>query len=492
MANIAEVAKDKVTPGIKKVIISVIRKALDPKFDDAEYKQVTSKTFSKWLLAKVIGQKEVVGVMGIFDKKKYGMFGLLCVLDEYRGRGIATHLIRKAKNEFNELQWTTLRPLGDDLKRFYESQGGKIYKMVPTPDGKVLDYWIWKRQPDPEYYKSFMMVGNVGLYWPALIEILTKHGWKQVEAYTKGHPMYLHFEPYYNTKQYDRDYFNEPKCGLKSILPDNEKAILVDKVKLHVNMKNAEPQVYKEHLAKSYVIEDKKDIDLAVAKIGDCKTPYIIKPTGKGALGGIGIAICSKQDLRALIDKSRFKQFLISEYIDNPMLFEGRKFHIRRYMLVIANGKKLKSDWKLWKRGKIMTAKLPYQQSNYHNPDIHDTHMKSTDDNYFTPEHLPDRKFEESFEKQTSEICSGLFHLVSDIKSVPEADDAYEIFALDLLPDDKGNLYLLEVNEKVGYLPADATRPKNWRPEKKEPEAHVRFSYDRYQFIYDNVVSKIE
>ena len=73
--------------------------------------------------------------------------------------------------------------------------------------------------------------------------------------------------------------------------------------------------------------------------------------------------------------------------------------------------------------GRIFTAKEEYKNEDFSNPDIHDTHMKSTDYDYFFPLHFnkanigrDDITFETVYKifKQIKEIFIGVAKLLSE------------------------------------------------------------------------------
>lgn len=84
---------------------------------------------------------------------------------------------------------------------------------------------------------------------------------------------------------------------------------------------------------------------------------------------------------KALQLLKKYKNVIISNYILKPLLFNGLKFHFRTYFIPsIVNG-----HFKVHYLDicPIYTAKLPYQEKDYYNADIHDTHLKSTAKDYF-------------------------------------------------------------------------------------------------------------
>jgi len=77
----------------------------------------------------------------------------------------------------------------------------------------------------------------------------------------------------------------------------------------------------------------------------------------------------------------KYKNVIISNYILKPLLFKGLKFHFRTYFIPsIVNGQFKVHYLDICP---IYTAKLPYQEKDYYNADIHDTHLKSTAKDYF-------------------------------------------------------------------------------------------------------------
>lgn len=129
--TIHEKTKDKVS----RTEITQFLKLSFPAFNEKEYTQVTSKTFSKWVLAYI--ESELVGAMALFKKERYIMFGLLAVSPDHRKKGIATKLIEYIRKNYHKLKWTTTDA---GLHKFYEKFGAKIVKSY-SHSGKTFNMW---------------------------------------------------------------------------------------------------------------------------------------------------------------------------------------------------------------------------------------------------------------------------------------------------------------------------------------------------------------
>lgn len=193
---------------------------------------------------------------------------------------------------------------------------------------------------------------------------------------------------------------------------------------------------------------------------------YIIRPCGMVFCGGKDIIIVSSKDEYAeartyygwlVEDYSHHRnkslrdvKVIISEYIISPLLFEGKKFHLRLYLLVIPEPHfkcKIARHF-----GKILTAQKPYIPDDFTDKDVHDTHVGSTSIPMFFPEHFPDPEFLPYINDQLDELELELAVLAKETTPFPEqAKAAYEVFGLDIMVLSDGSIKLLEINDRVGY-----------------------------------------
>lgn len=167
---------------------------------------------------------------------------------------------------------------------------------------------------------------------------------------------------------------------------------------------------------------------------------YILKPVGV-ASSGAGITVFSNnEEYRKACAKIRgkWKEGVVCRYIDNPLLFQGKKFHLRCYLFVATAG-----VWSLYPDAKILTAGAPYKKGNYTSSLIHDTHARTTPANYF---------FRQEFsQEEQKRIWPSVEFIAESVAACPfagypDADVSYDVLGLDILVDDTWHCWLLEAN----------------------------------------------
>jgi len=148
---------------------------------------------------------------------------------------------------------------------------------------------------------------------------------------------------------------------------------------LYFNMLKLNKEFTNKHMAKTFYLKNDTKYQNGV---------YIARPISilhgtQIQRGGKDIVIYNDykgfSKARQLFKK--YKTVIISNYILKPLLFNGLKFHFRTYFIPsIVNG-----HFKVHYLDicPIYTSKLPYQEKDYYNADIHDTHLKSTAKDYF-------------------------------------------------------------------------------------------------------------
>lgn len=177
------------------------------------------------------------------------------------------------------------------------------------------------------------------------------------------------------------------------------------------------------------------------------------------------------------------KGVILCEYFVDPLLFKNLKFHIRSYMMIRKyknTENKYTWDWSFFPQAKILTAKLPYVKKDWANKEIHDTHVGSTQDDYYFPQ---DFNFRSDILKyiytQINIICKAVFILVrdSDMKTYDEAVNSFEVLGLDFMILENYDVKILEVNNKLGYgvIHRESNKVKT-------------FTYDFFKWIYDNAI----
>jgi predicted nucleotidyltransferase len=136
---------------------------------------------------------------------------------------------------------------------------------------------------------------------------------------------------------------------------------------------------------------------------------------------------------------------LISEYIEDIQLHGGKKFHLRIYFMASILFGKYKTF--TWNNGEVFTALNRYARGSM-DPSVTDTHGSSTfgDINLFI-NGLPKEQYRHII--KISELLTTI--LGQTIKLYSETENAFEVFAIDLLIRKNNVPVLMEVNSRVGY-----------------------------------------
>ena len=236
----------------------------------------------------------------------------------------------------------------------------------------------------------------------------------------------------------------------------NDKDFLSDKD----NLPNI---IQKKYQMKTYLINLKKS-DLEDYKKLFKNKIYILKPA-RGR-EGIGIKIVDNYEdffnyLRDDIKKYNFKKikrlddWVLQEYIINPSLYLERKFHLRIYFMVFEN------NLYLYPHYLIITAKKKYQNKNFHNKDIHDSHYGNSIRNKIFPEDTNYKKKEVEFiQEQVFNVFKFLKSKMKKFACYSEDKNCYEIFAMDAMLTEDLKLKVLEINARIGTKGLDLMNRK--------------------------------
>ena len=373
-----------------------------------------------------------------------------------------------------------------------------IYKKVRDVDCDNLRHTVVVSKTEKQ--KTFAIHDKQGLNHTRLVDILTDHKWKQVDIKTPNADFawvgatvggdFLRYE----------DSIYEIKTTLKNILKGNgvkgfstsdpdypyTKNVITDKAQLYIEMSKKCPEICKKYMAESWLLSDEK----RVAEYSEADDGVlIIKPLGVGAGGGEGIVyVTNKEELAEFTNAIKrrkqskdkgSKEYLVSKYIRNPMLIEGKKFHLRMYFMVCMRPNN-KSDWFLFEEGKIITAELPYKDADYMNKKIHDTHFKSTKKNRLFPESrelgIGDKEVKNIMQQMREVLRCAYDVYKPHIASTRESKYGFEVFGCDFMVTSDVGVKLLEINARHDYGVNDV--------KKEAPEVYERFCSDFWDWIY--------
>ena len=222
------------------------------------------------------------------------------------------------------------------------------------------------------------------------------------------------------------------KINLKNSLLTNliEDEPLTNKIELH-------KQFPKEKFIKPFeIISLNKKLEEQVSEFTGIK---ILKPSDGYSGRGIFIVQNKQEVLKRLRnDNTTYSEkFLLQDYVMEPALIKGHKFHLRVLVLGIDNRKFI------YHLAPYYVAKAPFKQDNFLETGIHDTHW-NPEFKEFYPQTLPDewtKKVSLSFLKK---VFSEL-----ELKSAWNSRNSYYLFGVDIMFDKK-NPVLLEINNKIG------------------------------------------
>ena len=329
---------------------------------------------------------------------------------------------------------------------------------------------------------TYLIQDNQGLYHDRLREILNSKGFveltKQQALATPNKYVDFFWMGQSNTEgnRFDKDLYQINSTLITMLWRDKThtqgKDAISNKQLLYQNMKKYFPDICSKHMAKTYLLKDiqsLKDISFFENELSDMSSSpetnssedsftkgnmlnkiYIVKPVGHGACAGVGVTVVTNdrelEEARRELSK-RFRNIIVSEYIQNPLLYEGRKFHIRMYILINSD-----SSWSFWKRGKAMTAKISYKRGDWTNKAIHDSHGETTPkDIYFPEDILPKEKYDHIYQ-QIELILGAAANIVKPhVKCYEESKNCCEVFGIDFMITDDYTVKLIEINAEAGY-----------------------------------------
>lgn len=271
-------------------------------------------------------------------------------------------------------------------------------------------------------------------------------GWKLLT--TPGEEItYIHQDPTGATRE--RAYYATP-CLVKNSLLNTTLDLVCDKSILYTKMQRYIPET--------------EPLSSFQFKSG----VFIAKPAGVGAYKGEGITIVrSVADLsraRREIAKNKNWTGIISRYINNPLLFQGRKFHVRVYMIVTSA-----RTYSVFSRSHIFTAKLKYVPGKYEKS-YSDSHGTTTEEDWEFEKDFPDSS---PLRVKIEEVCAEIWNVIGDqLECYTPSKYGYEVIAPDIMFDENLNPWLLEVNRKVGLAPHG------------NPESYAGFMFDFYSWVF--------
>jgi len=236
---------------------------------------------------------------------------------------------------------------------------------------------------------------------------------------------------------------------------------VIDKFKLYLFMKKNYEDIYKKYMIEQYEFDIYDIYPFKYKNLFENGKLWILKIVEGGSGKHIYVIhnyiefVKKIKDLQKLDDNTikKYPTFVLSEYINNPLTFNNKKFHIRMYYMFNPSNQK----GYLHKYGCIYTAEKDYVQKNYNNKKIHDTHFGSTPADYYFP-HEFINLYSKDVILDIYEQLKEIFHyikLLSKGECYPESNKCYQIYGADIMITDDFRVKLIEINSRIGIATYD-------------------------------------
>jgi hypothetical protein len=268
---------------------------------------------------------------------------------------------------------------------------------------------------------------------------------------------------------YDPLFFKQ-KTAIKNTLGEHHQ--LINKSELYNTIKKLIPNGIK-YLPKSY---NEKEIEHAFNN-NTIKYPLIVKKDNVPQQQAIRIVLSKEEYYKAIKELGIKNDAMASEYITNPLLIDGKKFHLRiLFLLSVISGITRCSVFPVYR---VRTAELPYINGDYLNDKIHLTGGHNTTQLYEYPEDLKNFGYDINTIEKNLNACNKTICIamtMANVKNYPESYAGYHIYGADIMITDDYCPYLLEINSKPGFTRMGDTE-KGYTVEYVKHFSHRLFSF---------------
>jgi len=282
------------------------------------------------------------------------------------------------------------------------------------------------------------------------------------------------------TKRWNYDpLFFKQNAAIKNTLGDHHK--LINKSELYNTIKKIIPNGIK-YLPKSYTVEELEKQFNHSGGGNAVAFPLILKKDKIPQQQGIKIIMSKEEYYKAKKELNITNDAIISEYVANPLLLDGKKMHLRvYYLLSIMSGI---TRCTVHDEYRIHLANDPYKKEDWLNPDIHISGAISRTKNrrYYWPDDVS-RQYDidlinEKMLKFNKIICMAF--TLSNAKNYPESYAGYHIYGADVMITDDFNVYLIEINDRPGFR--FLQNEEGWE------ECSRKFSHRLFSFILNSTI----
>lgn len=267
---------------------------------------------------------------------------------------------------------------------------------------------------------------------------------------------FLHINKFF----YNNRFYKYPKyfCNLLNVEYLDS---IINKYNMNQNLIKINPNAYSEYLLENFLI----------TQLDKYQFPglYILRPINEFKGKNIHY-VSSLEEVKKSIQffKNYYKnQVVATKYITNPLLFDGRKFHLRLYLLTAILDNKFYAF--LADFGKIFTTAKPFNLELPFEKDRHDSHGESSTEYYFYPndftkEHITPAVSKTNHKKINQAIKNlsiDLAKLIGSDKSkllYPDAKNGYYFYGMDVMITHDMKPILIEINTKPGLSNPDKSK----------------------------------
>lgn len=252
----------------------------------------------------------------------------------------------------------------------------------------------------------------------------------------------------------NRNHPNYSKCEIVNQLQNvNPLGNKKDQYNIHLNYYKTRPDYVP--LTISFNRNSLEELkQLFVCNPRDDPPVYIVKPENSLSRTGVGVVRNYLELMSHLDHYSDYQEWIIQDYIDNPLLFNNKKFHFRIYVIYVQTENSTTAY--LSKQGFIYTANKEFESDTF-DPNIVLSGENSKNNVFYIPE-----DFTRSFGKQVWDNMvypqivkitrETLRSTVEHLKCPAKKQKCFKILGYDILINKDFKCFLAEINARnVSY-----------------------------------------
>ena len=252
----------------------------------------------------------------------------------------------------------------------------------------------------------------------------------------------------------NRNHPNYSKCEIVNQLQDvNPLGNKKEQYNIHLNYYKTRPDYIP--LTISFNRNSLEELkQLFVSNPRDEPPVYIVKPENSLSRTGVGIVRNYLELMSHLDHYSDYKEWIIQDYIDNPLLFNNKKFHFRIYVIYVQTENSTTAY--LSKNGFIYTANKEFESDTFDNDIV--LSGENSQNNVF---YIPD-DFTRTFGKQVWDTIvfpqivkitrETIRSTVEHLKCPAKKQKCFKILGYDILINQDMKCFLAEINARnVSY-----------------------------------------